>query len=296
MRTASQPEQISHAILPLRTQSTEHEPPSSFVPHDFSSLLPPHQEFSSLLCLLNLRSSNRDSSAIRIPRNLLKTQLVPNFNRYRNKESVSRPKGFPTPNTQDTTPYILSPAPDFSNRKPEILEPYLTPALSIKYHVLIANFEPNELRVNPPRNSNGIHGSQFADYALQTGMRIQTEATLSHSKQRVTLLFESYIQCLPLHPHQDSAIFTRGIHLVAVSVGDCAILPFGPAVTFWYSNCTYLGVKAVRANSSGVGESSGLSASLMHKHLTINPTIGKKAKGLEGSVSQATQHSPWDQI
>ena len=137
-------------------------------------------------------------------------------------------------------------------------------------------------------------GEEYCLSLLDTPCRVNIE--LSHSKQRVTLLFESYIQCLPLHPHQDSAIFTRGIHLVAVSVGDCAILPFGPAVTFWYSNCTYLGVKAVRANSSGVGESSGLSASLMHKHLTINPTIGKKAKGLEGSVSQATQHSPWDQI
>jgi hypothetical protein len=165
MRTASQLEQISHAILPLRTQSTEHEPPSSFVPHDFSSLLRPHQEFFSLLCLLNLRSSNRDSSAIRIPRNLLKTQLVPNSNRYKNGESATRPRGFPPTNTQDSTPYTLSPTPNFSNRKPEILEPYLTPALSTKHPVLIANFEPNELPVNLSRNSKGIHGSQLACYA-----------------------------------------------------------------------------------------------------------------------------------
>jgi hypothetical protein len=37
-----------------------------------------------------------------------------------------------------------------SNRKPEILESHLTPALSINHHVLIANFEPFSTPLLPP--------------------------------------------------------------------------------------------------------------------------------------------------
>jgi hypothetical protein len=183
----------------------------------------------------------------------------------------------------------------FSNRKPEILEPHLTTALSTQYPVLIANFEPCEMPVLC-RNSNEIHESRSTEHSLQNYTRTQTELAVSHSKQRATLLFDGFNQRLRLRVVQDSAIVTKGIHLVPVSAGGRAILPVGPVGTFWYSNCTRPGAKAVRGNSTGVRESSSSLASLMDKHLTINPTVCKKAKGLEMAGSHRAAHSPWGQI